>query len=284
MSARQPASEERSTSSPTSSASTSSPTSSWTPSPKSSGRKPTCSHGLPAPGERDAIFVTTTSGLSITELGRRSGTGPRLAGTHFWNPPHLMPLVEVIRGADTTEEALDSVTATVRSIGKIPVRVNQDVPGFIGNRLLHALWREAINLVERGIASPEDIDRVARLTFGLRLAAVGPLENMDLVGLDLIERIHQYLLADLSDAHGPLPVLAERVADGRLGMKSGAGFYDWQVRDGPGLIARRDRQIVHATRISEGSSARCEVGGCVFRAPAAGRRPSWADWAARTAT
>jgi 3-hydroxybutyryl-CoA dehydrogenase len=194
---------------------------------------------------RGVTFVTTTSGLSITELGRRSGTGTRLVGAHFWNPPHLMPLVEIIRGADTTEAAIESVVATVRSIGKIPVRVNHDVPGFIGNRLLHALWREAINLVERGIASPDDIDCVARLTFGLRLAAVGPLENMDLVGLDLIERIHEYLLADLSDADRPLPALAERVAEGRLGMKSGEGFHDWRRRDAAGLIARRDRQIVH---------------------------------------
>jgi 3-hydroxybutyryl-CoA dehydrogenase len=199
---------------------------------------------LGAARRRGAIFITTTSGLSITALGRRSGTGPRLVGTHFWNPPHLMPLVEVVRGEDTEEEAVDQVVDVVRSIGKIPVKVNRDVPGFIGNRLLHAMWREAINLVERGIASPTDIDRVARLTFGLRLAAVGPLENMDLVGLDLVATIHEYLLADLSDADRPLAALAERVADGKLGTKSGEGFYDWRSRNVVNLIARRDRQIV----------------------------------------
>jgi len=193
---------------------------------------------------RGAIFITTTSGLSITELGRRSGVAPRLVGTHFLNPPHLMPLVEVIRGEDTQDEAVDQVVDLIRSIGKIPVKVNRDVPGFIGNRLLHAMWREAINLVERGIASPSDIDRVARLTFGLRLAAVGPLENMDLVGLDLVATIHEYLLADLSNADRPLAALAERVADGRLGTKSGEGFYDWRRRNAADLIARRDRQIV----------------------------------------
>jgi 3-hydroxybutyryl-CoA dehydrogenase len=155
-----------------------------------------------------------------------------------------MPLVEVVRGEDTEEEAVDQVVDVVRSIGKIPVKVNRDVPGFIGNRLLHAMWREAINLVERGIASPTDIDRVARLTFGLRLAAVGPLENMDLVGLDLVATIHEYLLADLSDADRPLAALAERVADGKLGTKSGEGFYDWRSRNVVNLIARRDRQIV----------------------------------------
>ena len=194
---------------------------------------------------RSAAFITTTSGLNISQLGRESGTGHLLAGTHFWNPPHLMPLVEVIRGDQTPTPLMDRVCELVKSIGKIPVRVNRDVPGFIGNRLLHALWREAMNLVERDIATPEDIDRVARLTFGLRLAAIGPLENMDLVGLDLIEKIHQYLLADLGDHHQPLNVHRKLVARGDLGMKSGKGFYDWSRRDPDDLIERRDRQIVH---------------------------------------
>jgi 3-hydroxybutyryl-CoA dehydrogenase len=194
---------------------------------------------------REAIFLTTTSGLSITDLGRRSGTARQIVGTHFWNPPHLMPLVEVIRGQDTDERAMDRVVELVRSIGKIPVRVNRDVPGFIGNRLLHALWREAISLVERGIASPADVDRVARLTFGLRLPAVGPLENMDLVGLDLVHTIHGYLLADLADDHGPQKLLGDHVKSGELGMKSGRGFYDWRERDPKELVERRDRQIVH---------------------------------------
>ncbi len=195
--------------------------------------------------ERGAIFTTTTSGLSITEIGRRGGCGPLLAGTHFWNPPHLMPLVEVIRGADTADEVMDEVCRLLESIGKTPVRVNQDVPGFVGNRLLHALWREAIDLVEKGIAAPEDVDLVARLTFGLRMPAVGPLENMDLVGLDLIKTIHDYLLADLASNHGPARYLVDRVAEGSVGVKSGRGFYDWSTRDASELIERRNRQIVH---------------------------------------
>lgn len=200
---------------------------------------------LSACRERGAIFITTTSGLSITEMGRRSACARLLAGTHFWNPPHLMPLVEVIRGQDTSDAVIDQVCGLVESIGKIPVRVEKDVPGFIGNRLLHALWREAIHLVEQGIATPADVDRVARLTFGLRMPAMGPLENMDLVGLDLIERIHQYLLADLADNCGPGPLLADRVQQGHLGVKSGQGFYDWQARDSDELVQKRDRQIVH---------------------------------------
>ena len=200
---------------------------------------------FPAARGRGAIFITTTSGLSITEMGRRSGCRHLLAGTHFWNPPHLMPLVEVVRGQDTADATMDQVCELVESIGKIPVRVERDVPGFIGNRLLHALWREAIHLVEQGIATPEDVDKVARLTFGLRMAAVGPLENMDVVGLDLIEKIHQYLLEDLADNHGPGALLSERVREGNLGVKSAKGFYDWQTRSAEELVEKRDRQIVH---------------------------------------
>jgi len=200
---------------------------------------------FPACKDRGGVFITTTSGLGITEMGRQSDCGEQLAGTHFWNPPHLMPLVEVIRGEDTRDDIIDTVCGLVESIGKIAVRVNRDVPGFIGNRLLHALWREAISLVEEGVATPEDVDLVARMTFGLRMPVVGPLENMDLVGLDLIEKIHSYLLADLADNHGPGDLLAESVRQGNLGVKSGRGFYDWRARSAQTLIERRDRQIVH---------------------------------------
>jgi 3-hydroxybutyryl-CoA dehydrogenase len=195
--------------------------------------------------QREAILITTTSGLSITEMGSSSGTGQILAGTHFWNPPHLMPLVEVIRGRETRDSVLDRVCEMMVTIGKIPVRVEQDVPGFIGNRLLHALWREALYLVQEGIAKPQDIDLVARLTFGLRMPAVGPLENMDLVGLDLIEKIHAYLLVDLSNDAKPLPVVEEKVSEGNLGMKTGQGFYEWSEQQKCKLIEKRDRQIVH---------------------------------------
>ena len=208
------------------------------------GQKADLFRRVPQTRKRGGLFLTSTSGLSISEIGRQSGTGPQLVGTHFWNPPHLMPLVEVIRGAETTDAALERADELVRSIGKIPVRVNRDVPGFIGNRLLHALFREAIALVQSGVASAADVDRVARLCFGLRLPAVGPLENMDLVGLDLVQTIHDYLLSDLADDHDTLPILREHVANGELGMKTGVGFHDWRTRDPQQLIERRDRQIV----------------------------------------
>jgi len=192
---------------------------------------------------RGAIFCSSTSGLSISEMGKLSGFPAQVIGTHFWNPPHLMPLVEVVAGAGTAEETIQTTIRFCQDIGKQPVRVNIDAPGFIGNRMLHALWREAITIVERGIASAEDVDTVAKMTFGLRLPVVGPLENMDLVGLDLIHTIHRYLLADLSANRGPGRLLDALVQKGQLGMKSGSGFYDWGKRAPAALVEARDRQI-----------------------------------------
>ena len=193
---------------------------------------------------RGATFISTTSGLSITTMARESGLGPLLVGTHFWNPPHLMPLVEVIRGDDTDPDRFEQVCALIESLGKRVVRMQRDVPGFIGNRLYHALFREAIALVETGVASAADVDEVVKLTFALRLPAMGPFENIDLVGLELIESIQRYLLPDLADNHAPAKLLLDKLNAGKLGMKSGEGFYDWSKRDPQQLIERRDRQIV----------------------------------------
>ena len=193
---------------------------------------------------RGGILCSSTSGLSISEMGRQSGFPAQVIGTHFWNPPHLMPLVEVVAGEGTAEETVQATMQFCRSIGKLPVRVNADVPGFIGNRLLHAMWREAIEIVGQGIASAEDVDRVTKMTFGLRLPVVGPFENMDLVGLDLVKTIHKYLLKDLAANRGPGRLLESMVQESKLGMKTGSGFYDWKKRDPAELIEARDQQIV----------------------------------------
>jgi 3-hydroxybutyryl-CoA dehydrogenase len=203
---------------------------------------------LSGAASRGAIACTCTSGLSISEMSIRSGYASQLVGTHFWSPPHLMPLVEVTAGTQSSEEAIELAMRFCRSLGKQPVRVNIDAPGFIGNRMLHALWREAIYIVERGIASAEDVDTVAKLTFGLRQAVLGPLEHMDLAGLDLIHAIHGYLLADLASNDGPGELLKQMVDEGRLGVKRGRGFYDWKQRDSKATIHARDRQVVRELR------------------------------------
>lgn len=187
--------------------------------------------------------MTCTSGLSVTEMGRASGIGSNFVGAHFWNPPHLMPLVEVIAGEETEAERTTRVAELLESVGKIAV-ICKDIPGFIGNRLLHALWREALHLVETGVCSPQDVDRVARLTFSLRMPAVGPFENMDLVGLPLLSDVHRYLMQDLSNRTTVSPIVSEKISQGELGMRSGKGFYDWTSRDPQETITARDQQIV----------------------------------------
>jgi 3-hydroxybutyryl-CoA dehydrogenase len=174
-----------------------------------------------------AILASNTSVIPITAIMEKLMRRERAVGTHWWNPPFLVPLVEVITTQWTDDSTLAQTMALHQAIGKTPVHVKKDVPGFVGNRLQHALWREAISLVERGICDAATVDTVVKSSFGLRLAVLGPLENVDLVGSDLTLAIHQTVLADLENRPGPSPLLETMVADGRLGMKSGEGFYQW---------------------------------------------------------
>ena len=176
------------------------------------------------------VLSTNTSVISITEIASGAVRRGRIVGTHFWNPPYLVPLVEVVPGRETSEGTVDLACRLLESAGMRPVRVKRDVPGFVGNRLQHALWREAISIVERGIADAETVDEVVKTGFGRRLAVLGPLENADLVGLDLTLQIHQYLLPHLEDSHRPSPLLRKKVEDGELGFKSGRGFRAWTPR------------------------------------------------------
>jgi 3-hydroxybutyryl-CoA dehydrogenase len=174
-----------------------------------------------------AILCSNTSVMPITQIMSGLRYKTRALGTHWWNPPHLIPLVEVIRTADTAEAAMDATMDLLTAAGKTPVRVEKDVPGFIGNRLQHALWREAISLVERGICDAAAVDTVVKASFGRRLAVLGPLENADLVGTDLTLDIHENVLADIENSQAPSPYLRDLVARGRLGFKSDHGFHDW---------------------------------------------------------
>lgn len=191
-----------------------------------------------------AVLASNTSVMPITEImsGLRDKT--RAVGTHWWNPPHLIPLVEVIRTADTSEETMARTMSLLADAGKTPVRVEKDVPGFIGNRLQHALWREAISLVERGICDADAVDTVVKSCFGRRLAVLGPLENADLVGTDLTLDIHNTVLADLEHRPGPSPMLEKLVADGKLGMKTGEGFRRWTPEQAKAIREKVARHLI----------------------------------------
>ncbi len=175
----------------------------------------------------DCILASNTSVIQISLIMEDLKTKHRALGTHWWNPPHLIPLVEVIRTKWTDDAAIEAMTELLDEAGKTPVTVEKDVPGFIGNRLQHALWREAISLVENGICDAQAVDTVIKASFGRRLAVLGPLENADLVGTDLTLDIHENVLFDLESRKGPSPYLQQLVKDGRLGMKSGEGFRPW---------------------------------------------------------
>lgn len=175
----------------------------------------------------DALFCTNSSVMSPSQISRDLTHRARFAGTHFWNPAHLIPLVEVVKSDATSDETAEAVMAALRSVGKKPVLCKKDVPGFIANRMQHALWREAISLVEHGVADAETVDEAVRCSFGLRLPQLGPLENADMVGLDLTWSIHDYILRDLEDSHAPSPLLTQLREQGKLGFKTGEGFQRW---------------------------------------------------------
>jgi 3-hydroxybutyryl-CoA dehydrogenase len=176
---------------------------------------------------REAIFCTNTSVMSPSEISAGLRYRERFAGTHFWNPAHLIPLVEVVKSDATSDETADTVMALLQSVGKKPVLCRKDVPGFIANRMQHALWREAISIVENGIADAETVDMAVKYSFGLRLPQIGPLENADMVGLDLTCSIHDYILQHLESSPHTSPILTELRNNGDLGFKTGKGFQRW---------------------------------------------------------
>jgi 3-hydroxybutyryl-CoA dehydrogenase len=175
----------------------------------------------------DAIFASNTSVIPIGRIMANVERKARALGTHWWNPPYLVPLVEVIRTPETADAAIAATMTLLAEAGKKPVEVKKDVPGFVGNRLQHALWREAIALVAEGVCDAKTVDDVVKSSFGARLAVLGPLENADLVGTELTRSIHRYVLPALDRSTAPSPYLDELIDEGRLGFKSGKGFLDW---------------------------------------------------------
>jgi 3-hydroxybutyryl-CoA dehydrogenase len=201
-----------------------------------------------------AVLATNTSVLRVTAIAERAIDPGRVLGTHWWNPPDLIPVVEVIPGSLTAEEVTQRVMNFLGHIGKTPVRVSRDVPGFIGNRLQHALWREAIALVADGVCDADTVDLVARNTIGLRLGRMGPIENADYVGLDLTLAIHSAVLPALSADTSPSPMLRALVQRGDLGAKSGQGFLPWPA----GARETAARELAVHVRAQEPSrTSRC---------------------------
>jgi 3-hydroxybutyryl-CoA dehydrogenase len=178
----------------------------------------------------DTILASNSSAIPSTAIGAKLKHRDRVVGTHFWNPPHLVPLVEVIQNDKTSDETIRKTMDLLRDAGRRPVHVKKDIPGFVGNRLQHALKREAIALVAAGVCGADTIDEVVKNGFGARMAVLGPMEQSDLVGLDLTLDIQNVLMADLDRGTTPTQFLKDKVAAGKLGMRTGEGFRQW----GPG--------------------------------------------------
>jgi 3-hydroxybutyryl-CoA dehydrogenase len=175
----------------------------------------------------DCIFATNTSVMSPTEIASKCQHKERVVGTHFWNPGHLIPLVEVVKTKDTSEEVMQATMDILAKADKKPIYCKKDVPGFVANRMQHALWREAIDIVNQGIADPETVDDAVKYSFGLRLPQLGPIENSDMVSTTLTYNIHNYVLKYLADNHEPSPILVKMKEEGKEGFKSGEGFMKW---------------------------------------------------------
>ena len=194
------------------------------------------------------VIASTTSSFRVRDMAVALSRPERFLVTHFWNPPYLIPVVEVMPGEHTSAEAVETTMTLLEAAGKYPALVKKDVAGFVGNRLQHALRREAIAIVAEGIASPEDVDLIARLSFGLRLPVVGPLETVDLGGLDLTQAIQTYLLPELDRSTEPRQLIRDKIERGELGAKAGQGFFDWPPGRAEEVIRKRDEALLEMVR------------------------------------
>ncbi|MCL4545791.1 MAG: 3-hydroxyacyl-CoA dehydrogenase NAD-binding domain-containing protein, partial [Chloroflexi bacterium] len=197
-----------------------------------------------------AVLCSNTSGLRISDIARRMHRPQRAFTTHFWNPPHLVPLVEIVLGEQSDAVLAQKVRELLQRCEKRPVIVRKDVPGQLGNRLQHALIREALFMLEDGIASAEDIEEALKAGPGLRWPVYGPFEHSDLVGLDLTRAVQASVLPALARNTDPAQLLGRLLEQGKSGARSGEGIYSWRPGDVARVVARRDAFLVEQLRRS----------------------------------
>lgn len=209
---------------------------------------------LDAVAPAHAVFASNTSGLDVNSMGPATSRPDRIIVAHFSNPPHIIPIVEVVKGEQTSEETLELVVGLLRKVGKHPVVLRHHIAGFIWNRLQYAMFREAVGMVERGAATPEDIDSVIKMGLGRRYTTVGPLETADVNGLALFHQISKYLYQELDDAKGPHPVHTKLIEEGAIGVKAGRGFHDWSGDKAEAAIKRRDDELIRWLKVDQGKA------------------------------
>jgi 3-hydroxybutyryl-CoA dehydrogenase/5-formyl-3-hydroxy-2-methylpyridine 4-carboxylate dehydrogenase len=199
----------------------------------------------------ETILASNTSGIPITEIAEVCARPERVVGMHWSNPPHLIPMIEVIPGERTEQRAVDDACELVRRFGYHPV-VEKEVPGFVENRILYAILRECLDLVDRGIIDPEGLDLNVRWGIGYKLAVIGPMELLDMAGLDIYNAVGSYLNQDLSTSGEVSSTIRDRIDQGKLGMKTGSGMYEYTSEQIEQLRGQRAAKLVAVRKALEG--------------------------------
>jgi len=202
---------------------------------------------LVASAPPQCILASNTSVIPIRDIARALKHADRIIGCHFWNPPYLLPLVEVVQSDASSLSSIETMINLLKFVGKKPIHVKKDVTGFVANRMQHALWREAIALINDGICDAETIDVAVKNSFGLRLAVLGPIENADLVGLELTQDIHNVIFPELNADAEPADILKEKIAKGDLGMKTGQGLRSWTPEQAAQVRKDLIQYLLHVT-------------------------------------
>ena len=204
---------------------------------------------LQSVSREDAILASNTSSLTLADMGALVEKKGRLVTTHWFNPPQIVPVVEVVKGPETTDETVEATIGLLNKARKTPIRIDRELPGFIVNRVQKGLIREVLDLVEQGVASPEEIDRAIKGSIGFRLASIGPLQTADMGGLDIWLRVYKNLIPHVQSSTDPPAALERLVSQGHHGVKSGKGFYDYSADLASGeldeAVRKRDREFLN---------------------------------------
>lgn len=201
---------------------------------------------------QDVLVASDTSGIPITTLQGHISNPERFVGMHWSNPPHIIPMIEVIAGESTAPQTVKAIQDLIRSLDLLPVTLKRDVPGFVENRVLYALLRECVDLVEQGVIDPQDLDTCVRWGIGYKLSVVGPMRLLDMAGLDIYQSVASFLNAELCNRADVSPMVSEATKTGRLGMKTGGGLFDYTTDELANLPRERGAKLVAVRRILEG--------------------------------
>jgi 3-hydroxybutyryl-CoA dehydrogenase/5-formyl-3-hydroxy-2-methylpyridine 4-carboxylate dehydrogenase len=201
--------------------------------------------------DSQCILASDTSGIPISQIQQGLTVRSRVIGMHWSNPPHLIPMIEVIAGRWTAPDVVNSMVETVRQTGHLPIVIKKDVPGFVENRVLYAVMRECLELIESGVIAPEELDQCVSWGIGLKLAVIGPMALLDMAGLDIYAAVASYLNRELCDRADVASYVTERTSQGKLGMKTGSGIFSYTPERIRALRAQRGTKLAAVRRALE---------------------------------